>query len=311
MAAQNPAFCIQADAHSAELFRRAVGTLIGGNTLGTPGGCIAPADLAVTAGSGNSVSVATGECWIPGSSASHMGAYYGYNDATVNLGVTPNASNPLYAIVTASVNDQAYTGNPGVTNNTWNLLLTQGTAAPSPTVPSTPANSLLIAQILVPANAASSAAYTITDKRVFVGMPNALRNNPCGRLYGAGGQAMNTGVNATITLASTSFLRGGMTASGGNSLVVPVAGLYQVEGAVTYSGSSGILSVQLQVAGATVSNAQVPLASAATTVVATDIVQCTAGQAISISAVQTSGSNGSTYAGGSPYTFLSASLVSI
>ena len=97
MAAQNPAFCIQADAHSAELFRRAVGTLIGGNTLGTPGGCIAPADLAVTAGSGNSVSVATGECWIPGSSASHMGAYYGYNDATVNLGVTPNASNPLYA----------------------------------------------------------------------------------------------------------------------------------------------------------------------------------------------------------------------
>lgn len=166
MAAENPPMAIQADSHSAEVVRRSITSLLGGVTAGTPGGIVNVADLAVTAGSGNSLNVAPGEVWIPGNSQAHMGAYYGYNDGIVNLGVTPNGSNPLYAIVTASVNDQAYTGNPGVANNTWNLLLTQGTAAPSPTVPATPANSLLLATVLVPAAASSSAAYTITDNRV-------------------------------------------------------------------------------------------------------------------------------------------------
>ncbi len=238
MTAENPPIAIQADSHSAEVLRRALASLLGGVTVGNPGGVVAPGDLAVSAGAGNSLNVAAGEAWIPGNAQAHMGAYYGYNDGVVNLGVTPNASNPLYAIVTASVNDQAYTGNPGVTNNTWNLLLTQGTAAPSPAVPATPANSLLLATVLVPANASSSASYTITDDRVFAGMPNALRNNPAGHMTQTAVTFFGT-TWSLVTSMAADWVRGGMSFAS-NLFTAPVTGVYRVSGALnlTYASST-------------------------------------------------------------------------
>jgi hypothetical protein len=318
MTAQNPAFCIQADAHSAELFRRAVTSLMGGVTNTTPGGVVATTDLAVTAGSGNSVNVATGEVWIPGSSASHMGAFYGYNDATVNLGITPNASNPLYAIITASVNDQAYTGNPGVTNNTWNLLVTQGTPAPSPSVPSTPSNSILLAQVLVPANAASSASYTITDKRVLANIGNSngmpMRGNPAATLGAGIITAIPTGVGLTaIDTSSSVYLRGGMlNATGANGLQVPVTGVYAVSGACTFNTSgTGVFTVQINGNGSKVSSVQANLGGAAPGLgVPERHVLLTAGTNLQLLASQTTGGTVNNYAD-TTLVWLTAHLVSV
>jgi hypothetical protein len=222
MAAENPPYAIQADSHGAELFRLAAGSLLPRGVHGlqsAQGGIVDQGDLLVTGGAGNTVNVAVGQGWIPGTQGAHQGLYYGYNDAVVNLAVTPNASNPLYAIVTASVNDQAYTGNPGVANNTWNLIVTQGVAAPSPSIPATPPNSLLLSTILVPASASSSSSYTITDNRPTIGAP-------AGRVYAPSAQNLFSTAN-TITCNTTSYLRGGVTA-GANGLTVPVAGVYHV-----------------------------------------------------------------------------------
>ena len=314
MVAQNPPYGIQADSHSAELFRRAIASLLGGVTTGTPGGCVAPTDLAVTAGSGNSVNVAAGECWVPGSSASHMGAYYGYNDAAVNLGVTPNASNPLYAIVTASVNDQAYTGNPGVATNTWNLLLTQGTAAPSPTVPSTPSNSLLLAKILVPANAASSAAYTITDQRIFVGQPNALRNNPAGHATQGTNQAYTNTTQFITTNMNQDWVRGGMT-FGSSLFTVPEAGIYLVRGQIAWpivpgAGSfrAGIVKNGTGGTGPTVNNEAAVASGQDAYPEIVELMSLASGDTVGLTGYHNCGSSATTYA---PYTSLSIALVSI
>jgi len=287
MASENPPFAIQADSHSSELFRRAICSLTGGVTNGTPGGVVAPADLAVTAGSGNSVNVAAGEVWVPGSSASHMGAYYGYNDAVVNIGTTPNASNPMYYIITATVNDQAYTGNDSsVTNNTWNVLATAGTPAPSPSVPATPANSLLLATVLVPASASSSSSYTIVDKRVFVGMPNANRNNPAGIIVQTAASAVGVGYTQVTFGAATPVLKGGMTWTP-SAFTVPVAGLYSVAGNILSAGNGtdgpiGLTVYRNAAATAVITDLAVPAISASPGAGMAGLIACNAGDTLAM-----------------------------
>jgi hypothetical protein len=309
--AENPPYGVQADSHSAELFRRAISTLFGG-VGGNNGGIVAPGDLLVSAGSGNSLNVAAGEIWIPGSSASHMGAYYGYNDAPVTVGVTPDGSNPLYAIVTASVNDQAYTGNPSVTNNTWNLLVTQGTAAPSPSVPATPANSLLLATVLVPAGAPSSASYTIADDRIVSGI--SLAGQPAGRIYATVQTVVATVTWAQIALAATDFLRGGMTVAS-NSLIIPATGIYSVSVGLGWQSGGGAIqtnrcSTAIRKNGTEMRHWE--MMNTAATFAAPggcDLVPCIAGDALELYGYQ-SASGGMGSNPGSVNTFLSAALVS-
>lgn len=108
------------------------------------------------------VNAASGWCSIV-SSYSQGGVYVGYNDASVLLTIaTADASNPRIDLIVATVNDQAYSG---VTNNITYQVIT-GTPAGSPTVPSTPTNSIALAQIAVAAGVTSITSGNITDVRV-------------------------------------------------------------------------------------------------------------------------------------------------
>jgi hypothetical protein len=153
-----------------------------GDEIGLPNrdlvaeGIVGSTSLAVTAhGGANSVDVAAGACWVTGDTdVNHQPTYRVYNDATVNLGISPDPTNPRIVLVVAQVNDATFVG----VNRNWQLVAIHGTPAGSPAVPATPASALPLARILVPAAAASSAAYTITDMRVSYGIGAAATYIP-------------------------------------------------------------------------------------------------------------------------------------
>lgn len=178
---ENPAYVISADSHSAALFRQTVQTQM----VGT--GVVGSGDLAVTQnGTANmSVNVAPGMVWLPGtlgatsgfgtnvnaqtsyglpSGLTSQGSYCAYQDATVNLAIsTADPANPRIDLIVASIQDAQYAG----TNNTPVLQVITGTPNPSPSAPSAPASTVVLAQVAVAANATSITSGNITDKRPF------------------------------------------------------------------------------------------------------------------------------------------------
>lgn len=162
MAPVNPPYVIQALSHPADVFRRSVRAT-------RPGpGVRLPTDLAVTAnGTPNmTVNVAAGEAVVDGSQNTlSQGSYEVLNDATVNLAIAASdPTNPRIDIVVAQVQDAAYSG----ATNAWQLAVVTGTPAPSPSVPAAPANSLILAQIAVAANATTIVSGNITDRRTYL-----------------------------------------------------------------------------------------------------------------------------------------------
>lgn len=178
-----------------------------GDELGLPNrdfigeGIIAATDLAVTAGAGNSVNIAAGSAWVLGDTNPALQPNYRvYNDAVVNLGISPDPTNPRRVLVGAQITDQGFAGS----GRLWALQAIHGTPAASPALPATPASFLPLADVLVPAAAASSAAYTITDLR--------------SRARVGGGGAIGSGVYRKLTakqvvnsVAETDLLNGEIT----------------------------------------------------------------------------------------------------
>jgi 4-hydroxy-3-methylbut-2-en-1-yl diphosphate synthase IspG/GcpE len=109
------------------------------------------------------VSVASGWAAIVGTYQTNMGTYMAYNDAATTATITTaDPSNPRIDLVCITVNDAAYSGSL----NSVAINVVKGTAAGSPTVPSTPTNSIALAQVAVAANATSISSGNITDVRV-------------------------------------------------------------------------------------------------------------------------------------------------
>lgn len=165
MAVESPAWANQAITYAAEQTRRAV--FFG---LAAAGGVKGSGDLQVSApASGMSVNVATGEVIIPGSSSSSQGLYYGRATSTTNLAVSAaNPTNPRIDLVCATVNDAAYSGSV----NSWTPQVVTGTPTAGATLtnllgaPALPTSSLVLAYVLVPANATSIVAGDLSDQRV-------------------------------------------------------------------------------------------------------------------------------------------------
>lgn len=181
-----------------------------GDELGLPyrdligEGIVGSGDLAVSAGAGNSVNIAAGSAWVLGDTNPALQPNYRvYNDAVVNLGISPDPTNARRVLVGAQITDQGFAGS----GRTWALQAIHGTPATSPTLPATPASFLPLANVLVPAAAASSAAYTFTDlrSRAAVGGGQATlaatRRIMAGRVSGAG--AIVAGSGYTVNRAST------------------------------------------------------------------------------------------------------------
>lgn len=123
-------------------------------------GVVGSNDLTVTPGAGHSVDVAAGQAFVRGTQTAGQGVYLLGNDATVNLLVaTPDATNPRIDLVQLRVTDDS--GGAGV----GTLDVKTGVPAGSPSPPTPDENALVLAEVLVPASAPSSANYTITDRR--------------------------------------------------------------------------------------------------------------------------------------------------
>jgi hypothetical protein len=159
MTAQNPAVFLQAGSHPAEDVRRFIG-----GAVPFPG-VVGTADLAVTEKSGTanmSVDVAGGRAFIAGSEATYQGTYFVENRGTTNLVISAaDATNPRIDLIVAKVQDSGYSG----ATDAWSLAVVTGTPAASPSAPTAPDNSLVLARVAVAANATSIVNANITDYR--------------------------------------------------------------------------------------------------------------------------------------------------
>lgn len=255
MAVQNPPYSMQTGSHGAELFRRAVGSV-----LNTAGGVVALSDLAVTANSpaAMNVVVASGSIWIPGTTNTAQGMYHCFNDASVTLAIAAaSATNPRIDTIVAQVEDAAYAG----ATNAWKLAVVTGTATVGATLANltgagaVPASSLVLAYVLVDALAVTIAAAKVQDNRIFARPNLPLRVNPTCKFYMSTAQALTgASTNNILTLNTTSYNNGGQFTRSGNTILVPYAGYYQIMANVTLATSSNIwLSVSGSSLGAYVS----------------------------------------------------------
>lgn len=169
MTLQQPPGFVSGISTSAEEARRMFRSI-----LGTTGGVVGASDFLVAAqGSpNNTVSVAAGELWIPGSSQTYQGNYYARSDAAANVTIAANSSgNPRIDLICAQVTDTDY----GQASTTWTLIDVQGTPASSPTVPNVPTSAIALAQIAVANGFSSITNANITDvrKRLTVAQPSS------------------------------------------------------------------------------------------------------------------------------------------
>ena len=158
MALRTPPSWLQNGSHTAENDRlTTTGSLWGFS------GVVRSADLAVTATTGMNLSVAAGWAAILGTYQTNMGTYMAYNDGAATATITTaDATNPRIDVVCITVSDAAYSGSL----NQVAINVVKGTAASSPTVPSTPTNSIALAQVAVAAGATTISSGNITDVRV-------------------------------------------------------------------------------------------------------------------------------------------------
>jgi hypothetical protein len=184
MALRTPPSWLQQGSHPAEndrLTQQGVYTasgIIGGNSLGVTANATPAMNVNIASGWGAIVS-----------STSGAGVYVGYNDATVNISVTAaDTTNPRIDLVVMTVNDAAYSG----TLNNVTFTVVAGTPAASPTAPSTPSNSIVLAQLAVAANATTITNTNITDMRLPV--QSNLTQTPVQSVrLTANGSAVSTG----------------------------------------------------------------------------------------------------------------------
>ena len=158
MALRTPPSWLQNGSHTAENDR-----LTTTGSLWGVSGVVRSADLAVTATTGMNLSVAAGWAAILGTYQTNMGTYMAYNDGAATATITTaDATYPRIDVVCITVSDAAYSGSL----NQVAINVVKGTAASSPTVPSTPTNSIALAQVAVAAGATTISSGNITDVRV-------------------------------------------------------------------------------------------------------------------------------------------------
>lgn len=147
--------------HSAQMMRLMMQSLIPTEGVVNKSG----GDLNVTEKSGTpdmSVDVAQGSVYIEGDETSDQGFYFAYNDAVKNLTIAAaDASNPRKDLIVAQVEDSEQSGG----TDDWSLTVVTGTAEASPSEPTVPDNSHVLALVDVGAGVSSITNANITDRR--------------------------------------------------------------------------------------------------------------------------------------------------
>jgi hypothetical protein len=117
------------------------------------------------------VLVRSGLCSIPGTEGAQQGAYGLGNDGDITLAIAAShATLARIDLVIARIRDTAYSG---VSDN-GTIEVVTGTPAGSPVAPSTPANSLVLAQVAVAGAATTIVNANITDTRRFLAAPGGV-----------------------------------------------------------------------------------------------------------------------------------------
>jgi hypothetical protein len=125
--------------------------------------------MAVTAATGMNISVAAGYCAVANSASSLQGGYvFGLMTAGQLTVAAADTTNPRIDLAVAAVNDL------GNDSSSSYVGLVTGTPAATPSPPSPPVNSLILAQIAVAANVTSIVAGNITDERSYVVAPGGI-----------------------------------------------------------------------------------------------------------------------------------------
>lgn len=162
-----------------------------------------------------------------------QGVYYCYNDNSggqVSQTVAAsNATNPRIDVVIAQVEDASYSGS----NNDWKLAVVTGTAAASPTVPSLPANAVVLAYLWIPAASTSVTTGNILDLRY------ACNRNPF-RASVYRNAAWTVSNTATMLFDTILYDLTGAYNTGTGQFTCPVGGLYRCSWQLAASsGASG------------------------------------------------------------------------
>lgn len=154
-----------------------------GSTIGVLGGVIGGAGLIVSPGTGMTVNVQPGSFVVPNSGTPTAGGYAATLTATATLTVqTADPTNPRIDIVVANVVDN------GGNTSFGQVQIITGTAAPSPSVPAAPANSITLCQITVSAGASSITSGMLSDQRPFTTTTGGVLVAPKGSVTGYKGQ---------------------------------------------------------------------------------------------------------------------------
>ncbi len=185
-----------------------------------------------------SVNVAAGAVFVAASS-SGAGDYYLVSSAgTVNVGIAASdATNARHDLIVARVYDSFYGG----ASNKATIEVVTGSPTGSPVDPAVPANSFVLARVVVPATAGSIVSGDITDLRV-------VNAKPTGYAYQTGSDftAPSNGYVYPLPLALGSLARGAFSVASTSRFVVPVAGVFKVGAKLSLRGSTGGASFQLR-----------------------------------------------------------------
>lgn len=275
MAAVTPPFTLQnSAAHTAKLFRRALGGLLGSEgvaAFNTPSPFGVSGDLAVTqrgAGANMSVDIARGGAYVLGDDATDQGYYFVYNDATFNVVIAAaDPTNPRIDLIIARVKDVAEGGAAG---DTWTLEVVAGTPAGSPSAPALPASALKLAQVAVAAAAASITNANITDFRSMATTSLYERPTPACKVYNNGAPTLASGSTTPLAFNTEVYDTDGLhsTVTNTSRITIPtgLGGKWLVMGAIQFGPNIGgqFRAAFIQKNGLTVSESLVPRVNSAT-----------------------------------------------
>ena len=125
--------------------------------------------MQVNPASGMNVNVNAGFCVVANSSSAAQGAYkFGLLTQQALQVAAADQVNPRIDLVVAFVIDQGNSGSASY------VEIITGTPVNPPVAPTTPANSMILAQITVPPNAASASGTVIADQRTYVVAPGGI-----------------------------------------------------------------------------------------------------------------------------------------
>jgi hypothetical protein len=125
--------------------------------------------MGVTAAGGMSVNVNAGYCCVPNSSSPLQGGYiFGLMTRQALTVAAADPVNPRYDLVVASVQDLGSNASGAY------VQVIEGIPAGTPLVPEVPANSMVLALLLVAAGVTSVTASAISDTRYYVVAPGGI-----------------------------------------------------------------------------------------------------------------------------------------